>query len=246
MKYIKKYRVIIYILIIAIIGTIGYINFTNKQKYTEIVIERKSDGEVIPTETRQPIDFEKMRKKYNKDIVGALRIVDEDFEEVVFQSKDNEYYLHHNYKGKYSVNGEIFLDYRTDVDTGKIKLIYGHSAPNYYLPSNTFEKYYDAAYYKEHKYLELETEKGIYKYEIFSVYVETADFTYMNLNIDNDTYNSYLNKYKEKSLYDTEVGVEESDNILILQTCSNNSKYKNYEKKYLLYIRSICFSLSIS
>ena len=234
MKYIKKYRIIIYILLIAIIGAVGYINFSNKQKSTEIVIERKiSKDEVVPT--KQPIDFEKMRKKYNKDIVGAIRINNEDFEEVIFQTKNNEYYLKHNYKGKYSVNGEIFADYRINLDTSKIKLVYGHSAPNYYLPSNTFEKYYEESYYKDHKYLELETEKDIYTYEIFSVYVETSDWYYMNIDFKKDLeYTNHYNKLKKKSMYDTGVEISSNDEILIYQTCSNKKEYAKYPKKYVI------------
>jgi sortase B len=236
MKYIKKYRFIIYLLIIIIIGSIGYINFNNKQKYTELVIERKtSDEEVVPTETRKPIDFAAMKKKYNKDIIAALRIVDEDFEEIIFQSKDNKYYLKHDYKGNSSVNGEIFADYRINIDESKIKLIFGHTAPSYKLPSNTFEKYYDKSYYDKHKYIELETEKGIYKYEIFSVYVETSDWYYMNIKFnDQINYYNHYNKLKKNSMYDTGVNISGTDEILVFQTCSNKKEYQKYSKKYLV------------
>ena len=238
MKYIKKYRIIIYILILCIVGTIGYLNFNKKQQSTELVIERKSnDSETIPVSTQPTIDFASMRKKYNKDIVGVIRIVDEKFEEVIFQSKDNEYYLKHDYKGKYTVNGEIFADYRINIDNSKIKLVYGHSAPSYYLPSNTFEKYYEKEYYDNHKYLELETEKEIYKYEIFSVYVETNDWYYMNIDFDRDIeFKNHYDKLKSRSMYDTGVSVDSKDEIIIYQTCSNKKEYQNYPKKYLLIV----------
>ena len=58
----------------------------------------------------------------------------------------------------------------------------------------------------------------------------------MNLNITNDTYNRYLKKYQDNSLYDTGVQVLDNDEILILQTCSNHAEYSNYKKKYLLVI----------
>ena len=53
---------------------------------------------------------------------------------------------------------------------------------------------------------------------------------------EDDTYNEHLVKYKNKSLYDTGVSVSDNDEIIILQTCSNAKKYRNYNKKYLLVI----------
>ena len=58
----------------------------------------------------------------------------------------------------------------------------------------------------------------------------------MNLLISDDTYNEYLKKYQSNSMYQTDVEVNDGDNILILQTCSNHPKYSNYKKKYLLVI----------
>ena len=45
-----------------------------------------------------------------------------------------------------------------------------------------------------------------------------------------------LKKMKNKSLYDTDIDVNENDDILILQTCSTLQKYEKYEDKYLLVI----------
>ena len=51
-----------------------------------------------------------LRKKYhNNDIKGAIRITDEKFEEIVFQTDDNKYYLTHDYRGKKN-SGEIFIN----------------------------------------------------------------------------------------------------------------------------------------
>ena len=61
------------------------------------------------------------------------------------------------------------------------------------------------------------------KYQTFSVYIETKDFTYMNLNIDNNKYAEDLIKYKNKSLYNTNVKISKNNNILILQACNNHT-----------------------
>lgn len=75
------------------------------------------------------------------------------------------------------------------------------------------------------------------KYEIFSIYVETKDFSYMNVNFASDKdYLEHITKLKEKSMYDTGVEVNSDDEVLILQTCSTHKDYSNYQRKYLLII----------
>ena len=155
-------------------------------------------------------------------------------DEAVLKYKDNDYYLHHDNYGNYEINGSIFLDHRVNLSDRKV-LIFGHSSIYEDIPFNELEKYYNYDFYKEHKYITLTTEDDEYKYEIFSVYVETSDFTYMNLKIDSNTYNKYLKDYKRKSLYDTGVSVSDNDEVIILQTCSNDNKYQG-KKKYLLVI----------
>ena len=171
----------------------------------------------------------------NPDIKGRLIIDGTGIDELIMQSSNNDYYLNHNEKKEYEALGSIILDYRTTLDDKKV-LVYGHSSIYRYVPFNELESYYDKDFYRKHKYIKVVTTEKIYTYEIFSVYVETDDFSYVNLKIDEDTYNKDLNKYKLRSLYDTGVEVEDDSDILILQTCSNSAKYKKYKKKFLLII----------
>lgn len=178
-----------------------------------------------------------LKNEYNNDdIVGILRI-DKELEVPIVQSNDNDYYLDHAIDDKESIYGSIFLDYRTDINTSKKLLIYGHSSIKTDITFNTLENYYDEEYYYNHKYINLTTSKGEKIYEIFSVYIETSDFSYMNINfIDNKDYYKHISSLKDKSLYDIDIELKEDDEILILQTCSNHEDYKNYDKKYLLII----------
>ncbi len=193
MEFIKKYRIICYLLFIILISIFITLNYLNNDKAKEIIIERKPIvDEQIPTKDDLPtIDFESIRNKYhNKDIKGALRITNEEFEAIVFQADDNDYYLTHSYDGK-KANGELFLDYRLDIDTSKIKLIYGQGSNK----SNIIEKYFQEDYYKKHKYLELETEKLIYKYEIIALYEGKVNIK--NIDINNLVNNSRIVYSKE-------------------------------------------------
>ena len=177
-----------------------------------------------------------LKNEYNNnDIVGILKI-DGELEVPILQTENNDYYLNHTINKEKSVYGSIFLDYRTDINSKKI-LIYGHSSIKTKVPFNILEKYYEKDYYENHKYISLTTSKEEKIYEIYSVYIETSDFSYMNINfIDNKDYYKHISNLKYKSIYNTNIELKEDDEILILQTCSNQEDYINYEKKYLLII----------
>lgn len=189
-----------------------------------------------------PIDYGKIisdvREKYNNDDVkGILEIENTDYIVPVMQRNDNDYYLNHDAYGNDNYMGSIYLDYRVSIDSSRKLLIYGHNSSNIDMPFKILEEFYDKDYYDNHKYVDLTTEKGKKRYEIFSVYVEVEDFSYMRVNFkDEDEYLNHLLKLKSKSMYDTGIEVTKDDEILILQTCSTNKDYRNYQRKFLLII----------
>ena len=186
------------------------------------------------------IDYNKkinnLKEEYNnEDIVGILKI-DKELEVPILQTENNDYYLNHTINKEENIYGTIFLDYRTHIDSKKL-LIYGHSSTKIEISFNILENYYEKDYYESHKYISLTTNTEEKLYEIFSVYIETSDFSYMNINfIDNEDYYRHINNLKDKSIYNTDIELEYDDEILILQTCSNHKDYLNYDKKYLLII----------
>lgn len=195
-------------------------------------------------EDTTPVDTEvtSLKNEYNNsDIKGVISIEGEDeFHYPIAQSNDNEFYLSHDYHKNYYKHGSIFADYRIDLDSSDKVLLFGHNSSFIKTPFGNLENYYDVNYYNNHKYIDLKTENSLYRYEIFSVYVETSDFTYVNLNFDSKKgWYEHLEKLKSKSLYDTKVEVSSEDKILIMQTCSNNPNYKAYAKKYLLVIAKL-------
>ena len=179
-----------------------------------------------------------MRREYhNNDVVGILSIDNTDYRVPILQGEDNSYYLNHTPDGKENYMGSIYLDYRNDIDSSRKLLIYGHNSSRIDMPFKILEEFYDIDYFNNHRYMSIITSKEEKKYEIFSVYVEPSDYTYMNLkfNSDEEYYRHILN-LKNKSMYDTGIEVCYDDEILILQTCSTHKDYSNYAKKYLLII----------
>jgi len=234
----KKYKLIISLIIILL--TISYfsIKIIMKDENKKIISVNEQD-KIHVKEINYQEEIEKIKKEYdNNDIVGILTVENTDFKEIVVQYTDNDYYLNHDINNIYNKEGQAFLDYRFDINNSKKLIIYGHNAPDKDIPFKFFENYHNSNYFEKHKYLYLQTDKGIKKYEIFSVYIEVSDWSYFN-KIDfanKEEYYKHLLKLKSKSFYDTGVDINEEDNILIIQTCSYHYDYTNYENKFLLII----------
>ena len=209
--------------------------------FNYIMFIKQQDPLMYKLVIRENIDtiniIEKLQKDYNnKDIIALLNVSNE-IEEPIAQSIDNKYYLNHNLNKEDDKYGTTYMDYRIDLNSSKKILIFGHSSKYKDTTFNKLEKYYNKDYYENNKYIKLTTNDDIRTYKIFSVYIETSDWTYMNLNFNNDDdWYNHLQKLKSKSLYDTETNITKDDEILILQTCSNKEDYQKYKKKYLLII----------
>ena len=228
-KYIKLIISFLCIIIVLLFN-INYGNSHNNSK--SISVNKNKKNKIDYTEI-----INSLKEEYdNKDIVGILKI-DNELSVPLVQTSNNDYYLNHTVYNEKSNLGAIFLDYRIDINNNNKLLIYGHSSTKTNTEFNILENYYDKNYYDKHKYINLTTSKEEKIYEIFSVYIETIDFSYMNINfIDDNDYYAHIQNLKEKSLYDIGIELKNDDEILILQTCSNHENYKNYDKKYLLII----------
>ena len=202
-----------------------YMGLTSEPTYTKV-----AENAIIEKERVFKSD-----KDYSKNIVGYLRIPNIDFDVAVTQYNNNTYYLNHDIDGNKKAKGNPFLDYRDKIEESKVLRIYGHNSNTIKTEFRPLENYYNESYYKDNKYIFLESENKLRKYQIFSVYVETNDWSYYNVDLTNpDIYQKELEKYKRNSWYDTKVEVDKNDNILLLQTCSYLNKYKKFNNKYVL------------
>ena len=234
----NKYKVLLSVicflfmtfLLINIIGT-------DKKEYLISSIDNKNDIDTSNKNTTDDI-INNLNNEYNSnDVIGIIEFPSSNKKEPIVQTTNNDYYLYHTPDKKESDRGSIFLDYRNDIDKSKKLLIYGHSSRVAEFPFNFLQNYHDYEYYQKNKYILIRTENEVKKYEIFSVYVETKDFSYMETNfVDDEDYLFHINSLKNKSLYETGINLSKSDEVLILQTCSTHSDYKKYENKYLLII----------
>lgn len=237
MKY--KRIIILFSLTIFLITGICLIPETNQNYY----LSYNTVNEITDTVINEDINYNQIlnniKNEYNNndDIKGILSIPNTNYISPIPQGKDNQYYLDHTPDKKSNYMGSTYLDYRLDINSSKKLLIFGHNSANIDMPFKILENYYDSNYYNNHQYIEITTNETLKKYEIFSVYIATKDFTYMNINFKNSSeWYNHLLKLKNASMYNTNVDVSPEDEILILQTCSTHQDYQKYDKKYLLVI----------
>ena len=226
---------LIFILSLSLVLELKCTNIWNNaiEKINEINIENDNNRVIkIQDETTIP-DIDTYISKYNNnDIKGVLYIPDTKILEPIVQTSNNDYYLNRDLYKKKDTRGSVFLDYRVSINLGRKNLIYSHNSNIHNVPFKELEKYYEKDYYSKHKYIYLKDEKSTIKYLIFSIYVETSDWTYTKIKFNTDEeWLEHLKYLKNNSWYDTEVNIDSNDQILILQTCSHHKKYKKYKLK---------------
>ena len=215
----KLGKAIITILLISLIIYSGY-----------KVVEKKNIQAEIKDINNNPIIYEKnttnvisrLQEEYNnKDIVGILKIAG--INAILVQTDNNSYYLDHLVSKKQNKTGSIFVDYRTDIKTSKQVNIYGHSSDYYDVLFNRLKEYTNKEFYLENNKAYVYTNDSFYEYEIFSVKI-TSDEAHLKVEFKNkNEFYSHLIELNNNSLYETGVTVNEEDDILVIQTCINNS-----------------------
>lgn len=207
--------------------------------------EKKNDNEKHPGtdaigENEHSIKIDSLKNTYhNSEVVGYISIPNTSISSVVVQHNDNDYYLNHSATNESNVEGAIYLDYRVDINSGRKNIIYGHNgdSANLNVPFSELEKYYEKTFFDNNQFIYLEDSTGVGKYQIFSVFVETRDPNYLYLNFKNDSsWFEHISYLKNKSLYDTGVSIDATDDVLLLQTCSHNEDYSKYKSKYLVVV----------
>ena len=242
-KIISRIIYIIALLLICICSAFlakYYLDSQYTQKEANILNEisiqedNTNNNTVISEEKSTTVKTERMSKiktlqKQNSDIIGWIEISGTKINYPVVQGKDNNYYLNHNYKKKFSVNGAIFLDKNYSWNTPDSNLlIYGHHS--------TFKdllKYQNKKFFTSHPTIRFTTNSEDVDYEILAVFKSKVYYQseknvfryYYFINAKNEEeYNDFVSNAKKPSLYDTGVDAKYGDQLLTLSTCSYHTK----------------------
>jgi len=236
----KKLLIIIFSIIYLLIVGLGFSFLNIYLDNSNVISENITLIDVPSIETgisNEDIINNYINRYNNNDVVGEIKIVNTNYKKAIMQTDNNDYYLNHLEDGTNNYLGSIYLDFRVNIDNDDKLLIFGHNSNTIDMPFKILENYYSEGYYKAHKFIQITTKNKIRLYEIYSVFVETNDFSYMKTDFVNDEdWFSHIKSFKEKSMYDTNVEISVDDDILILQTCSTHSDYRMYDKKYLLIV----------
>lgn len=232
----RKIRTIIS-LIILFISIVGIVystlkivqwkkNTTDNKELKEIINESVTIIEDKPEEEpKYIVDFETL-KKQNSDTIAYLKVNNTEVDYVVVKGQDNDYYLNHNFNKDYNVAGWIFADYKNKFDgTDKNIVIYGHNMQDGSMFASLKEILTSNWQNNEKKQITLVTEKETITYEIFSSYIIEAEDYYITTNFSNNQlFKEFINTIINRSYYNYNVEVDESDNILTLSTCTGTGK----------------------
>lgn len=161
----------------------------------------------------------------NKDFVAWLTIPGTVIDYPVVRSDNTAYYLHHLFSGKESKLGCLFSLTNADYETpGRNIAIYGHHLSNSSAMFSTLINYKQADYCADHSLIRLDTLCGMRTYRIFAVVnMKVSDWDAATARFASDEdFLRFVNRAKNKALYDTGVAVKSTDNILTLITCDRS------------------------
>ena len=231
----KKSKILITLIQIVLIAVIIFsgikiIEWIKSNKKNKDIMSEIKENVVINNETdsnneEYKIDFAKLKQK-NSDAIAWIKVNGTDIDFPVVKGTDNSYYLTHNFDKEKNKAGWIFADYRNKFDgTDKNIIIFGHNMKNGSMFASLKDVIKEEWYNNENnKYIALITENENCKYQVFSVYqIETEEY-YLQTNISN--FKEFVEEIKGRSKKDFNVDIKETDSILTLSTCADNTKYR--------------------
>ena len=122
--------------------------------------------------------LDKLKPAYavSSDVVGWIKIPNTAIDTLMVQGKDNSHYLKTDIYGKNTRYGNVYMDYRCDIDNFKRNtVLYGHTTYDYQQVFSSLHKYRDPEFYKSSPIIEFDTLTKEYKWKIFAVFVTTVE-----------------------------------------------------------------------
>ena len=165
----------------------------------------------------------------NNETVGWLTVNNTKVNYPVVQHTDNEYYLKHDFTNQKNSLGWIYMDYRNNIyNLSDNTIIWGHNLKGG-LMFGTLRYMTNESWYTnpDNHIITFNTKVKNMKWKIFSIYriPVTNDYLYANFG-DREEYQSFLDMLKNRSIYNFNQDVTNTDHILTLSTCSIPNTYR--------------------
>ena len=172
------------------------------------------------------VDIDSLYRK-NSDTVGFINVNNTNVNYPFVQYSDNDYYLNHSFDKSYNEAGWLFLDYRNNKDfSNKNNIIYGHSRLDKSM-FGSLSKVLKKEWYnnRDNHIIRVSIDKENTLWQIFSVYKIKNESYYITTDFNNDNeYLEFLNKIKNRSIYDFNTKIDSNDKILTLSTCYSDTE----------------------
>lgn len=192
------------------------------------------EEEPVEEERLQRVSFDEL-KEINPDIAAWIEIPGSGISYPVMHTDDDAYYLNHTFSDKVNSAGSIFMEALNASDfTDLHTIIYGHNMKNGSMFAG-LKNYTSPSYLLSHPTVYVDLPDGTHGYQIFSCYEAEADSDSYTIGFAPDEqYAVFLQTLKERSQYDTGVGVSMEDSVITLSTCTRSG-----EKRFLVHAKKV-------
>lgn len=157
----------------------------------------------------------------NHDVIGWISIPGTQIDYPFAQGDDNQWYLDHNLYGEEDKAGTIFMDYRMTLDgQDRHQILYGHHLRQGTMFTDLMN-YKDPAFFQKNRRIILDRLDHREIWEIFSVYVTSVDFYYIETCFaDDQAWLSFIEAIQSRSMHDSSIRLSADDQVLTLSTCT--------------------------
>lgn len=199
---------------------------------TEVIDEEPTEPEKVSdyfyyiTYPLINVDFESLLKT-NNETVGWINVNNTNINYPFVQGINNTYYLNHSFDKSYNSAGWVFMDYRNNKEmNNKNTILYAHGRIDKTMFGSLYKTQYPAWYQNRSNHIiRISTPSVNMSYQIFSVYKIEEESYYIQTDFSSDSeYLEFLNTIKERSKYNFNVVLNESDKIITLSTCANDKE----------------------
>jgi len=204
-----------------------------------------SDTVIMPYPTKPTkIDpsFEELYR-INNDLVGHLMIPLKTITpiDLFVVQRDNTFYLNHDFEGKESKAGALFLDEANEIwPQDQHLIIYGHNMKNGTMFAR-LSRFHSIEYAKNNPILYFDTvyEKGTYAVlaamQMPASRMLTDSFNLRTFFFGDVSFNAFMYGVHQNALYVTNIGADSDDQLLSLVTCS----YDEDDERMILITRRL-------
>ena len=189
-----------------------------------------------------PNQLQKVSDHY-ESVIGWLEIPDV-LRYPVVQSSDNTFFLTHDFQGRSSACGSIFMDFQNDcTPLNQNTVLYGHNMGRASkLMFSQLTRYKSLSFWRSHPTLTFDTASQSYgTWTIFAVChlpANQASSFFAKEFVSRAIFTSFVRETQQKALFDTGIQAPENSRLLTLVTCDRS----RYGKDGRLLVLAFCSS----